>query len=168
MDYARKLRLCRKQLGLSQAAFGEMFGTTPMQVYRMESEKAKIPQNILDWIDEQKLADNPKEEVGHRIAELRKSMNMNRNRFAEYVGCSGSSISRIESGQNMIERTLAIKIADGCHVGVDWLLTGDEGKKDWPVNKTLTDFLWANADIREMLYRIMDERAGQTEDTPSE
>ena len=152
MNDAVKLKLSRKNLHLSQAAMGEMFGTTPMQIYRMESEKAKIPQNIQDWLDKQDVKTTTKFEIGQRVKELRESLGMNRNQFAKFVGCSGSSISRIESGMNMIERTLAMKIAEKCCVGVDWLLTGDEEKKLWPVDNRLIDWLWQHEDERKKLW----------------
>ena len=152
MNDAVKLKLSRKNLHLSQAAMGEMFGTTPMQIYRMESEKAKIPQNIQDWLDKQDVKITPKFEIGQRVKELRESLGMNRNQFAKFIGCSGSSISRIESGMNMIERTLAMKIAEKCCVGVDWLLTGDEEKKLWPVDNRLIDWLWKHEDERKKLW----------------
>ena len=152
MNDAVKLKLSRKNLHLSQAAMGEMFGTTPMQIYRMESEKAKIPQNIQDWLDKQDVKITTKFEIGQRVKELRESLGMNRNQFAKFIGCSGSSISRIESGMNMIERTLAMKIAEKCCVGVDWLLTGDEEKKLWPVDNRLIDWLWKHEDERKKLW----------------
>jgi len=110
---------------------GEMFGTTPMQIYRMESGKAKILQSIQDWLDKQDVKTTTKFEIGQRVKELREALGMNRNQFAEFVGCSGSTISRIESGESMVERAPAMKIAEKCCVGVDWLLTGDEEKKLW-------------------------------------
>ena len=159
MNYARKLKLCRKNLHLTQAGLAEMFGTTPMQIYRMESEKAKIPQNIQDWLDKQEVKITTQVEVGHRTKELREALGMNRNQFAEFVGCSGSTISRIEDGRNMIEKSLAMKIAEKCRIGVDWLLTGDEEKKKWPVDRPLIEFLWSRPDLREKLWDEMDGAA---------
>lgn len=162
LDNGRRLKLCRRKLGLTQGALAEQFGLSTNKICRMENGNAIIPKEILDWLDEHDL-DIPQGNVGARIAELRKSLGMNRNQFAEYVGCAGPTISRLENGKNAIERTLALKIAEKCHVGVDWLLTGDESRKMWPVDRTITDFLWDNPNVREMLYHMMDEQAGREE-----
>ena len=43
------------------------------------------------------------------------------------------------------------------HVGVDWLLTGDEGKKQYPADRKLIDWLWEHAEVREELWKRMDD-----------
>ena len=163
MENARRLKLCRRKLGLTQGALAEQFGISTNAICRMENEKTRIPDAILSWLDEQDLEELPQGDVGQRISELRKNVRMSRNQFAEYVGCTGPTISRLENGKNAIERPLAIRIAEKCHVGVDWLLAGDEDKKEWPVDRTLTDFLWSHPDVRKMLYRMIDEEAGKGE-----
>ena len=152
MNDARKLKLCRKQNRLTQGALAEMFGISTNAICRMEQEKTEIPANIKAWMDKQVLVDPPQGDVGQRISELRKELKMTRNQFAEYVGCTGPTISRLENGKNQIERPLAIKIAEKCNVGVDWLLTGDEDKKMWPVDSRLITWLWEHEDEREKLW----------------
>lgn len=40
---------------------------------------------------------------------------------------------------------------------VDWLLNGDEGKKLYPADKKLIDWLWEHPEIREELWKQMEE-----------
>ena len=42
-------------------------------------------------------------------------------------------------------------------MGVDWLLNGDEGKKLYPADKKLIDWLWEHPEIREELWKRMEE-----------
>ena len=56
-----------------------------------------------------------------------------------------------------VERKAGEKLAEALDVGVDWLLFGDEGKKRYPADKKLIEWLWEHPEVREELWKKMDE-----------
>ena len=44
-------------------------------------------------------------------------------------------------------------------VGVDWLLTGDEDRKDFPADKAMVNWLWQHPEVREELWKQMKEKS---------
>ena len=66
-------------------------------------------------------------------------------------------ISLLESGKYQVKRKAAEKLAAALEVGVDWLLTGDEEKKDFPADKAMVDWLWQHPEVREELWERMKE-----------
>ena len=58
----------------------------------------------------------------------------------------------------MTERT-AEKLAGALEVGADWLLTGDERKRWYPVDGKMTAWLWEHPEVREELWKRMEENA---------
>ena len=63
----------------------------------------------------------------------------------------------LESGKYQLKRKAAEKLGVALEVGVDWLLTGDEEKKQYPADKMLIDWLWQHPEIREELWERMQE-----------
>ena len=58
----------------------------------------------------------------------------------------------------MTERTAA-KLGKVLEVGVDWLLTGNEERKKYPVDGKMTEWLWEHPEVREELWKRMEENA---------
>lgn len=58
----------------------------------------------------------------------------------------------------MTERTAA-KLGKVLEVGVDWLLTGNEERKKYPVDGKMTEWLWQHPEVREELWKRMEENA---------
>ncbi|MDD6051811.1 MAG: hypothetical protein PUC00_11185 [Clostridiales bacterium] len=52
--------------------------------------------------------------------------------FAPYAG----------RGRYQLKRKVAAKLAEKLEVGVDRLLVGDDGKKQYPADRKLVDWLW--------------------------
>lgn len=48
----------------------------------------------------------------------------------------------LESGKYQLRRKAGEKLAAVLEVGVDWLLTGDEDRKDFPADKAMVNWLW--------------------------
>lgn len=71
------------------------------------------------------------------------------------TGISQPHISFLESGKNQLKRKAGEKLAEVLEVGVDWLLTGDEDKKDFPADKMLIEWLWEHPEVREELWKRM-------------
>ena len=52
----------------------------------------------------------------------------------------------------------AQKIEDEYGVGAEWLLYGDESKKDYPVGRKMIEWLWENKEERERIWNLMLEK----------
>lgn len=171
MSTAEKIIILRKYLNLSQAALGSRIGFTPTYISSMERGKVEVPDEVIEKIlkefgiqefDFEKYKINaedskPLEKFALRLKNLRKSMGMTQSQFADFVGCDRSSISKLESKPFKLTNLLAEQIAEKCHVGVDWLLFGDENKKEFPVDRRMEAFLWKHKELREKIYRMMEE-----------
>ena len=49
-------------------------------------------------------------------------------------------------------------IGEVFHVGVEWLLHGDEEKKYFPLNEQMAQWLWNHPEIREQIWKMMEDR----------
>ena len=65
------------------------------------------------------------------------------------VGLSSGHLSKIEHGDIVLTSQTAEKIADALDIGVEWLLKGDEEKKDYPISEKLIVWLWKNPELRK-------------------
>ena len=57
----------------------------------------------------------------NRVRELKEKYQMTQEQFAEFCGISRSSVARYEGGGE-INRSNADKIANACHVSIDYVL----------------------------------------------
>ena len=73
------------------------------------------------------------------------------------VGLSYSQLSLIENGEYMLNEKRAADIGEVFHVGVEWLLHGDEEKKCFPLNHQMAQWLWKHPEIREQIWKMMGE-----------
>ena len=73
------------------------------------------------------------------------------------VGLSYSQLSLIENGEYMLTEKRAADIGEALEVGVEWLLYGDEEKKYFPLNEQMAQWLWKHPEIREQIWKMMDE-----------
>lgn len=53
-----------------------------------------------------------KEDIGKRISELRKSMNMNKEQFSKLIGFSGQYLGTVEAGVNGLSLTSLISLCE--------------------------------------------------------
>ena len=53
-----------------------------------------------------------KEDIGKRISELRKSMNMNKEQFSKLIGISGQYLGTVEAGVNGLSLTSLINLCE--------------------------------------------------------
>lgn len=75
--------------------------------------------------------------------------------LAQLSGMSDIHLCNIENSECNISRKSSEKLAEALEVGVEWLLNGDESKKDFPADKKLIDWLWEHPEIREKLWNEM-------------
>jgi len=86
------------------------------------------------------------EEIGKRIFELRKSMNMNKQQFSKLIGISSQYLGKVEAGIHGLSLASVITLCKNTNVSADYLLFGknevtDERLKDvfYGIDKTQID-----------------------------
>ena len=88
-----------------------------------------------------------------RIKLLMNERNISTNKeLAELSKVSTSRLSEILRENCPLSLDKAKKIADALDVGVDYILYGDETKKDNPVNDNLIRWLWSHPEIRKEIW----------------
>ena len=92
--------------------------------------------------------------AGQRIKSARLEKDLTLYDLADMVGVNESTLSRLERSESVSEK-IAVQVADALEVGVDWILYGDEEKKNYPADARLIDWLWAHEDVRKNLWRRM-------------
>lgn len=93
--------------------------------------------------------------VGKRIKEIRSNLGMSQSQFAKHIGCAKGTIAQAEATGKVLSDRLIEYIAENCDVGKDWILYGDEGKKNYPVNEEMIRYLWENEDTRKAIWEKM-------------
>lgn len=172
---SEKIRELRAYLGLSLKAFGESLGYTGMHISRFEKNVFSPDERVIQKICEAFQVDPsyftgemPVEQAvqkvevdtagaGQRLKTARVDKGLSMWELSRRAGISQPQISMLESGKYQVRRKAAEKLAAALEVGVDWLLTGDEEKKDFPADKAMVDWLWQHPDVREELWKRMKE-----------
>lgn len=87
-----------------------------------------------------------KEEIGKRITELRKSMDMTKKDFAKLIGISSQYLGRVEAGIHGLSLDSLIALCQATNASADYLLFGivhvsDERLRDvfYGIDKTQID-----------------------------
>ena len=93
--------------------------------------------------------------IGNRLRETRNEKGFSRSQLSKASGVDGGLISSIENHRKRLTLKQAVKLADTLEVGVDWLMYGDPGRKEYPLNERLEKWLWNNEDIRKSLWKQM-------------
>ena len=75
--------------------------------------------------------------------------------LSDLVGLSDSQLCLIENGESNLTKKRAADIARVLHVGVEWLLYGDEEKKYFPLNEKMAQWLWNHPEVREQIWKMM-------------
>ena len=96
-------------------------------------------------------------ERNNRVHQLRKELGLNQNEFALLTGMNFRSVSDIENHKCGVSKMQANRISNGARVGVEWILYGDESKKEYPVNDRLVKWLWEHEDIRAQLWKAIQD-----------
>ena len=163
----------RMYLGLSLRAFGEPIGYTGMHISRFEkgvlSPDERAIQKICqvfrvdpEYFTGEMPVDQAVQKVevdtagaGHRLNIARQEKSLSMLELSRRSGISQPQISMLESGKYQLRRKAAEKLAAALEVGVEWLLTGDEEKKDFPADKAMVNWLWQHPEVREELWKRM-------------
>ena len=111
-------------------------------------------------IDEAVSVVSPKEkkkQVGNRLKQMRIEKGLTLKELSDLVGLSDSQLCLIENGESNLTKKRAADIATVLHVGVEWLLYGDEENKDFPVNGKMIEWLWNHPEERERIWKMMED-----------
>lgn len=65
-------------------------------------------------------------EIGKRITEIRKSMNMNKEQFARLIGMSGQYLGTVEKGVNGLSLDKLVTICKKADISADYILFGKQ------------------------------------------
>ena len=175
----------RSYLGLSLRDLGRAIGYSGTHILRIEQKvvhpSERVIQKICDvfHVDPDYFTDEmPVEQAvqltevdtsgaGKRLKTARMEKGLSMWELSRRAGISQPQISLLEGGKYQLRRKAGEKLAAVLEVGVDWLLTGDEEKKDFPVDKAMVNWLWQHPEVREELWKQMkDEMSGQIADEP--
>ena len=170
-----KIHDLRLYLGLSLRAFGEPIGYTGMHISRFEKNVLSPDERVIQKICQvfrvdpsyftgelsveqsvhKDAEDGVKSTAGHRLSIARQEKGLSMLELSRRSGISQPQISLLESGKYQLKRKAGEKLAEALDVGVDWLITGDEGKKRYPADKKLIEWLWEHPEVREELWKKM-------------
>ena len=172
----KKIHELRSYLGLSLKAFGEPLGDTGTHISRFEKGIATPDARVIQKICQvfcveptyftgelsveqavQRKDVNLSSASAQRLRDSRLEKNLSMWELSRMSGVSQPQISLLESGKYQLKRKAGEKLAEALDVGVDWLFYGDEKKRYFPADKKLIDWLWEHPDIREELWKTMEE-----------
>ena len=176
---SESIKELRQYLGLSLRAFGKPLGYSGTQISRFEQNISAPSSRLIEKICEVYDVDQgyfngdveltdairkiSKEEnnriVGNRLRLSRCEKGLSMRELSLQAGVSDSQICLIENGENSLTERTAEKLAGALEVGADWLLTGDERKRWYPVDGKMTAWLWEHPEVREELWKRMEENA---------
>ena len=173
----KKIVELRNKLGVSRVAFAKDLGSSATQMKRMEigtvipddefiqkicSTYHVNPAYFTGEVDIEDAVtvvspEEKKKQIGNRVKQLRIEKGLTLKELSALVGLSYSQLSLIENGEYMLNEKRAADIGEVFHVGVEWLLHGDEEKKYFPLNEKMAKWLWSHPEIREEIWKMMDE-----------
>ena len=179
MKKGEQIKELRQYLGLSLRSFGKPLGYSGTLITRFEQNMTEPSSRVIEKICEVYAVDHGyfqgevelknavrkknKEEnrriVGNRLKLARYEKGMSMKELSLLTGVADSQICMIENRETSLTERTAAKLGEILEVGVDWLLTGNEERKKFPVNGKMTEWLWQHPGVREELWKRMNENA---------
>lgn len=97
-----------------------------------------------------------KVEIGKRITEIRKSMNMNKEQFAKLIGMSGQYLGTVEKGINGLSLDKLVTISKKTNISADYILFGKQS-----INNSLFIDKFSNLSDSQIshAFKILEELA---------
>lgn len=96
------------------------------------------------------------DDIAERVKQVRSELGLSQTDFADLVGIGRANLASIEIGRNRLTEGMAKKIENACeHGGAEWLLTGEERNKDYPLNEPMMEWLMEHPDERERIWKKM-------------
>ena len=78
-------------------------------------------------------------EIGNRIRENRKLLQLSRERFSEMIDISPHFLAEIEAGKKGMSSVTLLKMRKGLGVSADYILTGDSNDKEQGILNMLSE-----------------------------
>lgn len=94
--------------------------------------------------------------AGARVKEVRKKAGLSQKEFGKRIGLTQQGILNIEKDITSLTAFTTTRIENEFDVGGEWLMFGDESKKDFPLSKKLADWLWTKPEVRAKLWEEME------------
>ena len=93
---------------------------------------------------------------GSRVKQLRAEMGLSQTDFSKLVGIGRANLASIEIGRNHLTEGTAKVIENACeHGGAEWLLTGNERNRHYPLNDEMKEWLMEHPDTRKKIWEQM-------------
>ena len=90
------------------------------------------------------------ENIGKRVAHLRKQHHLSQAQLAEQIGSTGKHISEIERGKTGISIDTQVQLGEALHCSLDYLIKGDEFRSvDSLLPKSIAEILLSQ-DVKEI------------------
>ena len=177
VDIALQLIDLRNKLGMSRTSFAKSIGITETHMKRFETGVAVPKEKHINTICEKYHVkpeyftggvsieeaiipfkkDDGREDVGKRLKQIRLERGMTIKEFSSLISISYTHLYMVETGNNPLSEKMASEIADRLHLGVDWLLYGNERAKDWPLDTEMVDWLKEHPEKRMIIEQWMEE-----------
>ena len=176
VDIALRLVELRNKLGMSRTSFAKSIGISETHMKRFETGVSVPKEKLINTICEKyhvnpvyftggvsieeaiaEVDDDGREDVGKRLKEIRLERGMTIKEFSALINISYTHLYMVETGNNPLSEKMASEIADRLHLGVDWLLYGDEKAKDYPVNAKMVKWLKEHPEKRMIIEQWMEE-----------
>ena len=96
--------------------------------------------------------------AGERLKQLRSELGLSQDAFSKMIGTSRANLASIETGRNRLMAATAKKIENACeHGGAEWLLTGNERNRHYPVGDEMIEWFMNHQEEREKIWKKMRE-----------
>lgn len=177
MDIALRLVELRNKLGMSRTSFAKSIGISETHMKRFETRVSVPTEKLINTICEKYHVnpayfegeigideaiipfknDDGREDAGKRLKQIRLGMNMTAKEFSSLINISNSHLYMVETGNTQMTETRANEIAEKLHVGVDWLLYGNERAKEYPIDTEMVEWLKEHPEKRYIIKQWMEE-----------
>lgn len=152
----RDLRARKGEEGLDHpviAKICDVYGMDRRYFYgELELDKAISSEKADKYGERSRYGEREDKGIIERLRTARKKKGYGVVELNALVGLSSGHLSKIEHGDIVLTSQTAEKIADALDIGVEWLLKGDEEKKDYPISEKLIVWLWKNPELRKELW----------------
>lgn len=94
--------------------------------------------------------------AGERLKQLRAELGLSQAAFSNMIGISRAHLASIETGRNRLMPATAKQIESRCeHGGAEWLLTGNERNRHYPIGDDMIEWLKEHQSVRKDIWIMM-------------
>ena len=97
---------------------------------------------------------NPVLGISERLKNARKQKGWSQNELAMQAGVNQPIVNRVEFGEKLTEKQ-GRKLAEALEVGFEWLMYGNEEKRNYPVDERMINWLWEHEEERKSIWEKM-------------